>query len=206
MNPTDFPLRRTGQNLVDLVLLDHLVDWSQPSEVEKLMFGVGQADYDRLLDEVKACPILAKIRWGGGATLLDVAMRDNQNELGACLVEHGADVNVYRELTGLPIHSAIESGNLEGVRLLVANGSRLDIPNHHESTPMHCAAISGEAAIVQLLLDGGARIDPHEEDYLTPLECAAKWRRWDVVKLLVENGATTADPECLAFIDEVMKH
>ncbi len=200
MNPAEFPLRPSGE--VNLAAFGYLVDWDHPSVLDKIMFSVALPDFDKLLQEVVQCPSVAKISWGRGTTLLGRA--EGRSDLTQFLIEHGADVNAYEEMVGLPIHSAIESESVECVKLLIGGGSRLDIPDRRGDMPLHTAARFGTPEIVKVLLDRGARIYARNPYHLTPLEYAVQWNQFHVVKMLVQHGATTADEKCNKYIEEAM--
>lgn len=95
-------------------------------------------------------------------------------------------VNFVEEWSGPPISTAIYSGNLEIMNLLVANGADVNMGRKKE-TPLMCAMVvkvfngtekgkqikkefDGQLEIVNALLRYGAKIDEKNENGLTALE------------------------------------
>lgn len=69
-------------------------------------------------------------------------------------------VNVPDRFGISPLHYAVSSGNLDGVRLLIDQKADPNIRNKDfPVTPMHVAALRGDIAIVEFLLSNGA--DPN---------------------------------------------
>ena len=76
------------------------------------------------------------------------------------LICRGADVNTFHGNTGLtPLHYAAESGDVEGVRLLLSCGARVDTSGVTGHSPLEAALLSGDVATFAEIVDHGADVD-----------------------------------------------
>lgn len=140
-----------------------------------------------------------------GRTALMAAAATGEPALVEALLQAGAEVSAravglpgdalasdpsgHPEPTGIltPLTSAIESGNAEVVRRLIAAGAQLEGPG--ELTPLQFAAQQGDAEVAQALIAAGADANRRGEDDMTPLLAAASEGYLDVVEILVGAGA-----------------
>lgn len=100
---------------------------------------------------------------GDGFTALGLAVFFGHEELARLLVAAGADVNrpSRNAIRVAPLHSAVESGSLALVNLLLDNGAHPDAVEFLEATPLHSAAARGSREMVERLLAAGA--DPRRK-------------------------------------------
>jgi ankyrin repeat protein len=90
----------------------------------------------------------------------------------------------------LPIHSAVESGNLEVLDLLLDNGADPDVEGKDGRPPLHYAIVSGtEMMVSRLLRSQAANLDKEYAGEQTALGLAVSHRQLGIVKLLLEHGA-----------------
>jgi len=81
----------------------------------------------------------------------------------------GADVNAYFVSTYTHLYIAIQNGNIEIIKYLIANGANVDAVNGSLNwTPLHYAARYNYFDRVKLLLEAGASID-----LVDTIECTA---------------------------------
>jgi len=93
-----------------------------------------------------------------GRTPLFLAAMDGNSAVAEVLLEKGADLNLAEESSGwLPLHRAVESGNLPLVRLLLAHGADPDPRAADGATPMILAEVHEHRQIADLLHRYGAR-------------------------------------------------
>ncbi|MBS0265629.1 MAG: ankyrin repeat domain-containing protein [Planctomycetes bacterium] len=95
------------------------------------------------------------------------------------------------------LHQAVEAGDLETVRQLIAAGGAVDqIDNgRFNVTPLLVASRLGHLAIVRVLIKAGAQVNHADHDGFTSVNSAARAGHWEVVKFLIWEGAdvTAAD-------------
>ena len=68
-----------------------------------------------------------------------------------------------------PLHSAVQWGYEEIVKLLLANGADVDAKNHHGQSPLHYASAFRHQRITNILIDAGAHTNAPDNDGHTPL-------------------------------------
>ncbi len=93
-----------------------------------------------------------------GFTPLGLAVFFRHEEVARRLVDAGADVNrpSRNAIRVAPLHSAVESGNLALLNLLLEHGARPDAVEFLEATPLHSAAARGSKEMVERLVAAGA--------------------------------------------------
>lgn len=117
-------------------------------------------------------------------------------------IKNGVDVNGRLPgLTFKPIHVAVNTGNLDIVKLLLDNGASInDGEGFGGYTPLHHAAnrkkkhdsmeINAKLIdIANLLIDRGANMRIYSDDNNTPLDLAARNGDLEMVELLINRGA-----------------
>lgn len=98
-----------------------------------------------------------------GFTPLGLAVFFGHEEIARQLVAAGADVNrpSRNAIRVAPLHSAVESGSLTLLNLLLEHGARPDPVEFLEATPLHSAAARGSREMVERLIAAGA--DPRRK-------------------------------------------
>ena len=141
------------------------------------------------------------------ATPLFLAVQKNRVQIVKYLISNGADVNIndkentpksfnyssdcihdLRSCRGLrPLVVAVDNGNENLVKILLANGAPADIENEKIS-PLHLAAANGSLNIVKQLLRFGANINSVCEQNYTPLSHAIASGKTETVVCLLTMG------------------
>jgi ankyrin repeat protein len=98
-----------------------------------------------------------------GFTPLGLAVFFGHEEIARQLVAAGADVNrpSRNAIHVAPLHSAVESGSLALLNLLLEHGAQPDAVEFLGATPLHSAAARGNRRMVERLLAAGA--DPRRK-------------------------------------------
>lgn len=133
-------------------------------------------------------------------TPLHQAALQNQTNVASWLVRNGAnlEVRVEGKTAETPLYSAVVSGHLEMVQLLLGAGANANARENREGhIPLHAAAAADAdrarlLAIARLLLDHGADPNATNRFLETPLHIAAIKGRVPLVELLLSRGA---DPQ-----------
>ena len=84
---------------------------------------------------------------------------------------------------------AVDRGNTEAVRRLLAAGAPVDQPAAYGGTALHMAAAQNNAAMVRVLLEAGADVRATNEYRSTPLMVAAANGAQECAQLLLDRGA-----------------
>jgi ankyrin repeat protein len=134
-------------------------------------------DLERAMALVARDPKLVDAYSGDGFSPLGLAVFFGHEEIARRLVAAGADVNrpSRNAIRVAPLHSAVESGSLALLDLLLEHGARPDAVEFLEATPLHSAAARGNKEMVERLLRAGA--DPHRKtrDGKTAAELARQY-------------------------------
>ena len=125
-------------------------------------------------------------------------------------LETDAKANILRGSDAHPaVHMAIDTGNVEIVKLLLLHHSDLKVTNTYTQSPLHYAALFGKAEIVTLLIKGGADVKATTDAFYlpcgsgqentpqldTPLHFAAARGNPDTIKALLTGGADIDAPD-----------
>ena len=147
---------------IDLENLRTNANWNTLTEMEKLLLTFQQWNWERLIEEVKIDPSLARLRWGYGENLLCIAAHDNQFTLTKLLLDCGADVKSVNDF-GTALYCAVWGGNLDIVQLLLDKGASPSGRGEHGETPLQLAVRKGYSDIVNVLLASGADMSVIDE-------------------------------------------
>lgn len=85
--------------------------------------------------------------------------------------------------------AAARSGDVEGIKALIAQGFDIDCELKYGATALMLAAARGQEEVVRLLAASGAKVNRRNRFGATPLLEAAEKGHVSVVRLLVELGA-----------------
>jgi ankyrin repeat protein/L-ascorbate metabolism protein UlaG (beta-lactamase superfamily) len=89
-----------------------------------------------------------------------------------------------------PLHCAVQSGNVDIVKLLVERGAKINVQDEDGMTPLHSAIREGNQDIAMYILDKGAEIDMRDVRFSrTELHTAAITGQKMLVQALIERGA-----------------
>jgi len=121
-----------------------------------------------------------------GFTGLGLAVFFGHLDIARLLVEKHADVNrpSRNAIRVAPLHSAVESGSLALLDLLLAHGAQPDAVEFLEATPLHSAAARGSREMVQRLLAAGADPRRKTKEGKTAAELARQYGHPDVAAML----------------------
>jgi ankyrin repeat protein len=128
---------------------------------------------------------------GNGFTPLRFAVERKRTITVQLLLAHNAEVNTVSN-HGSILGSAVETDELEIVKLLLSQGALVDVNKGPTFlTPLQVAVFKGYERIVNALLDAGADPNALDEAKLgsPPLKYACQINREDIARLLLERGA-----------------
>lgn len=107
------------------------------------------------------------------------------------LLADGARVNATDAWGNTPLLRAVQSGNVDGVRLLLRKGA--DVNGRDGAlSPLGAAALLGYDSVAKLLIRNGADVNVRDRNGQTPLMSAVKLNHPAMVALLLDAGANGA--------------
>ena len=117
-------------------------------------------------------------------------------------VENGAEINVKgSHVKTFPLHSAVSSGNLAIVKILLQNGANVNIQNRTGKSPLCLAATGNRLDLVKLLVQNGAQIDLKDNHNQTPLDLALR-NSHDTIAYYLKNPNMTELEEMTKIAEE----
>ncbi|XP_054720061.1 26S proteasome non-ATPase regulatory subunit 10-like [Uloborus diversus] len=87
------------------------------------------------------------------------------------------------------LHRAIEEGDEERVRELLASGFDARVPDRQGEKPLHTATYFNRTAIAEILMETDDRIDVEDDEGRTPLHYAARFGHMGMIRKLLAAGA-----------------
>jgi ankyrin repeat protein len=149
--------------------------------------------HDRVRALLSEDPAWAARHSGDGFGGLGLAVYFGHIEIARMLVDAAADVNSpsRNALRVSPLHSAVASGSVALLDLLLAHGAKADAEEYQEATPLHSAAAAGNREMVEKLLAAGADPRRKTRDGKTAAELAREHRHEELANELA-NAAPQA--------------
>lgn len=123
-----------------------------------------------------------------GATYLQVAIEDDDEEIVQMLIERGANVNVTDEYGATPL---MQVESLDLMRLLIERGANVNAADKEGQTALHwVVSEGGNFELAELLIAQGANVNAKDNEGYTPLDHVIEEAfDYDLALLLVSRGA-----------------
>jgi uncharacterized protein len=169
--------------------------YTRHPELASLVLGGRQPDFheacalghrDRVAQLLSAEPRLIHTDSADGFSGVGLAVFFGQLEIARMLVEAGADVNRPSDnsIRVAPLHSAVESGSVALLDLLLSHGAKPDCVEFLEATPLHSAAARGSREMVVKLLAAGASRHLKTKDGKTAADLALQYGHPEIADLV----------------------
>src|SRR3990172_6815083 len=97
--------------------------------------------------------------------------------------------NVWAAAKGMALIEALQAGELEKARTLIASGADANAQDEKSKTVLSWAAEKGSADIITLLIKKGARINERDEEGMTALMYAAAQGNVETLNSLLKAKA-----------------
>jgi ankyrin repeat protein len=182
-------------------LLSILRSWNYPVDLyvrgddSPLVAAVDRGDLAAVKASLgRSCTDVNARSYADADTALERAVLKARNDVAALLFDAGAKLETVNRRRRTPLLEAVNTGNVEMIRLLIARGAEV---NNKAMSPLVEAAALGNPQIIRALLAGGA--DPNLSEnpsfasdhwlYGPPLVVAAEAGRFDAVQALLAGGA-----------------
>ncbi|KAJ6021311.1 ankyrin repeats (3 copies) domain-containing protein [Penicillium herquei] len=109
-------------------------------------------------------------------------------EIARVLLENGANVSRSEEAVPRlhPIHCAVQTGNIEGMKLLLEFNADVNAPSHTGESILNMAALTGRTLLARYLVQAGAEVGV-DSDGRSPLHLAVSHRDGVLCQLILEN-------------------
>ena len=160
--------------------------YTRHAELAPIVLGAREPDFfeacalgrrDLAAQLLKQNPRLVDAYSGDGFTGLGLAVFFGHLEIARMLVESGAGVNrpSRNSIRVSPLHSAVASGSIPLLDLLLSHGAAPDAVEFLEATPLHSAAARGSREMVEKLLAAGADRKRKTKDGKTAADLARQY-------------------------------
>ena len=160
--------------------------YTRHAELAPIVLGAREPDFfeacalgrrDLAAQLLKQNPRLVDGYSGDGFTGLGLAVFFGHLEIARMLVESGAGVNrpSRNSIRVSPLHSAVASGSIPLLDLLLSHGAAPDAVEFLEATPLHSAAALGSREMVEKLLAAGADRKRKTKDGKTAADLARQY-------------------------------
>jgi ankyrin repeat protein len=125
----------------------------------------------------------------GSALIAAATAPSHRDSVCRILIDRGADLLVSHERRGFALHTAVESGCLLTVELLLDAGLPINAVGGKYATALQAAALNTPEPVVLLLLERGANINIQGGYFGNALQAWSYVGNEYIVKLLLEAGA-----------------
>ncbi len=159
-----------------------------------LTIGLGKAALFKIfLEKGNVADINQKYPDLQEATLLHIAVMEDNSDLLKLLLEKGAQVNVKDKEDKTPIDLAAEKGKTALLKVFLEKGNVADINQKYtgrndDATLLHIAVMEDNSDLLKLLLEKEAKVDSMNKGNKTPIDLAIDQENTALLKLFVEKG------------------
>jgi len=114
---------------------------------------------------------------------------NNSMDVIECLINNGADINVFSNQQLSPLLLAAKNNDYEAARYLVGNGANINAKDNGGYNSLMYAILNHNIPLIKFLIDNGISINERNCRDFTALMIASENGYINIVKYLVEHGA-----------------
>ncbi|MCQ2588885.1 MAG: ankyrin repeat domain-containing protein [Treponema sp.] len=120
-----------------------------------------------------------------GTPLINIAVRNDNEELVKKFIKLGADINLVSEDRGYtPVMDAVWRGNLELTKLFIKEGAELNTINKEGQSNLVLAVGADRVKIVEVLAKAGADPDIKDQMGMSAYGYASLFKKVEILKIL----------------------
>lgn len=120
-----------------------------------------------------------------GTPLINIAVRNDNEELVKKFIKLGADINLVSEDRGYtPVMDAVWRGNLELTKLFIKEGAELNTINKEGQSNLVLAVGADKIQIVEVLAKAGADPDIKDQMGMSAYGYASLFKKVEILKIL----------------------
>lgn len=120
-----------------------------------------------------------------GTPMINIAVRNDNEELVKKFIKLGADINLTSEDRGYtPVMDAVWRGNLELTKLFIKEGAELNTINKEGQSNLVLAVGADRVKIVEVLANAGADPDIKDQMGMSAYGYASLFRKEEILKIL----------------------
>uniref|UniRef100_A0A7M4FKT5 Transient receptor potential cation channel subfamily A member 1 n=1 Tax=Crocodylus porosus TaxID=8502 RepID=A0A7M4FKT5_CROPO len=134
------------------------------------------------------CMSIHAAAFSGAKTCMEILLKKGE-ELGYSAKTH---INFTNNGKCSPLHLAVQSGDLEMIKMCIEVGAQIDLKQNEKCTALHFAATQGATEIVKLMMSSYAEIFYVDTEGRSPLLLATSCASWKIVNLLLSKGANVS--------------
>ncbi len=124
-----------------------------------------------------------------GATLLSLAVANDNSEIIKLLLNYGADINAKDKAGDTQTSIAAALGKINALKTLIGSGADIKETNNKGWTALHAAVAANQLAAVNVLIAAGADVNAASPMGITPLTLATAMKRTEIKEVLIKAGA-----------------
>lgn len=183
------------------------INYQTSSGYSPLLYSISNGNIDLMIFLLQSKDINLNLYTNGGYFPIHLAaLSENLQIMKFLLNQHLYDPNLFtkNENATTPLILALENGNYETARILLANSAKPDLPSTNKTYPLHAAIKGSNINLIIDLFQFPIDKNCKNEQGCTPLLLACVLRKYDIMRYLlmhpdVDVNATTNDSDNILF-------
>lgn len=158
---------------------------------KSLIDAVGQGNIERAKELIYSYGLSYSKEWSDGYTLLCEALSRRHINIAKLLLNRNCKVNndENEEHPCTPLHFAVDTDDIEVVKMVLDKGARIHADLHRGETPLYNAVRKNNVEITKLLFKHGGDLLVRNKEGYSLIHSAASGGCSDTVRYLLQHGA-----------------